>query len=79
MSQTHTRLDEGVEMRTPRENGNSSRLEFDKDDQTTNLVVDHDAPYMVNAEWILLASMIDRLTLIVYSVVCGITLALCFA
>lgn len=66
-------------MRTPRENGHSSRLEFDKDDQTTNLVVDHDAPYMVNAEWILLASMIDRLTLIVYSVVCGITLALCFA
>lgn len=67
-------------MRSPRENGNSSRLDFDKDDQTANLVVDHDAvPYMVNAEWILLASMIDRLTLIIYSVVCGITLALCLA
>ncbi|CAL8148842.1 unnamed protein product [Orchesella dallaii] len=78
VSQTHTRLDEGVEMRSPHENSRSS-LNFDKEDQTTNLVVEYDAPYMANAEWILLASMIDRLTLIVYSVVCGITLALCLA
>lgn len=67
-------------MRSPHENGNSSRLDYEKDDQTANLVMDHEsAPYMVNAEWILLASMIDRLTLIIYSVVCGITLALCLA
>jgi len=49
-----------------------------KDDQTANLV-DYEAPYMANAEWILLASMIDRISLIVYAVANGIIIALCLS
>jgi len=67
-------------MRSPRENGRTSfDTSGDKDDTSTNLIVEHEPPFLVNAEWILLAAMIDRLTLIVYVVVCGITMGLCLA
>ena len=87
VSKTHSRLDEGVEMRPPNEtspyprtsNGWPGDMNGEiKDDQTANLV-DREAPYMVNAEWILLATMIDRISLIVYAVVNGIVIGLCLA
>jgi hypothetical protein len=78
VSQTHSRLDEGVEMRYRAGNHNRHMNGDIKDDQTTNLV-DYEAPYMVNAEWILLASMIDRISFIVYAVVNGIVLGICLA
>lgn len=75
---THSRLndDEGVEMQPPRENGRPSFDHSDKD-HTTPLVTE--MPYSANAEWILLAAMIDRLTLIIYTIVSGVTLGLCLA
>ncbi|XP_021943473.1 neuronal acetylcholine receptor subunit alpha-7 [Folsomia candida] len=78
VSMTHSRLndDEGVEMQPPRENGRPSFDHSDKD-HTTPLVTE--MPYSANAEWILLAAMIDRLTLIIYTIVSGVTLGLCLA
>jgi hypothetical protein len=66
-------------MRTARENGRVSFDAGDKDDQTQLVVDNSDQPYLLNAEWILLAAMIDRLTLIIYTIVSGILLGLCLA
>jgi len=80
VSQTHSRLDEGVEMRPTRDQGRSSfDLGFDKDDHTAQLVTDNDVPALANAEWILLAATIDRLALIIYVIVSGLLLGLCLA
>jgi hypothetical protein len=88
VSKTHSRLDEGVEMRSPAKapasRQSSSTWTGDlnngdiKDEQTATLVA-YEAPYMVNAEWILLATMIDRISLIVYAVVNGIILGICLS
>ncbi|CAG7784891.1 unnamed protein product [Allacma fusca] len=79
VSSTHSRLDDGVEMQPARcSSRNGLDGNFEKDDQDTTLI-DKDVPYMNNAEWILLASMIDRISFIVYAVVTGIILGLCLA
>lgn len=49
-----------------------------KDDMSTGLV-DYETPSMLNADWIFLATMINRIAFIVYAVVNGILLALCLA
>jgi hypothetical protein len=67
-------------MRCPRENGRTTfDCAGDKDDHTASLVLNDEPAYLVNADWILLASMIDRLTLIIYVTVSGITLGLCLS
>jgi hypothetical protein len=78
VSSTHSRLDDGVEMQPARGSRNGLDGHFEKDDQDITLI-DNEVPYMNNAEWILLASMIDRISFIVYAVVSGIILGLCLA
>lgn len=80
VSQTHSRLDEGVEMQPQRENGRASFDFGDKDDQTVLVGRGHETPhYLVNAEWYLLAAFVDRIALIVYTIVSGVVLGLCLA
>jgi hypothetical protein len=67
-------------MQPTRENGPRSFDFGDKDDHTSRLVLtDQEMPYLLNAEWMLLAAMIDRLSLIVYTIVSFVVLGLCLA
>ena len=64
-------------MRVPR---GSSRNHVDINaEKEGRSLLEYESPFMNNAEWILLASMIDRLSFIVYAVVTGIILGLCLA
>jgi len=68
-------------MTCPHEDNRNGGVDLNNDkEQMTNLVSNsYEYPYATNAEWILVAAMIDRLSLLVYVVVCSITMGLCLA